>query len=56
MEGDRHGPITLNEATELVAWSLAYLGYRYGGLGRMDILGKQPTMPDYRWQPLVLLS
>jgi hypothetical protein len=35
-----------HEAIELVAWSLACLDYRYGRLGRMDILEKRPTMPD----------
>ena len=34
---------------------VADLAYRYGGLGRVDILEKQPTMPDYQWRPLVLL-
>jgi hypothetical protein len=34
---------------------VAHLAYRYGGLGRVDILEKQPTMPDYQWRPLVLL-
>jgi hypothetical protein len=34
---------------------VAYLAYRYGSLGRMDILEKQSTMSDYQWRPLVLL-
>ena len=34
-----------NEATELVAWSLACLGYWCCGLGRMDVLEERSTMP-----------